>query len=81
MNDLAKVIRNGRNQLVSLPAEFELDGDAVRVRREGRNLVLEPVEPDMNWVDRLEALDDDAAAAALERPGPDSYERDDLRLN
>lgn len=35
---------------------------------------------DMNWVDRLEPLDADAAAAALERPGPESYERSDLKL-
>lgn len=26
---------------------------------------------DMRWLDRLEPLDADAAAAALERPGPD----------
>lgn len=36
---------------------------------------------DMSWVDRLEPLDADAAAAALERPGPDSYERRDLKLD
>ncbi|HYI41715.1 MAG TPA: DUF433 domain-containing protein [Allosphingosinicella sp.] len=36
---------------------------------------------DMSWVDRLEPLDADAAAAALERPGPDSYERRDLQLD
>lgn len=36
---------------------------------------------DMSWVDRLEPLDADAEAAALERPGPDSYERPDLKLD
>lgn len=40
-----------------------------------------PGAPDMSWVDRLEPLDPDAAAAALERPGPDSYERPDLTLD
>jgi hypothetical protein len=43
-------------------------------------IVLEPVEEDMSWVDRLEPLDEDAAAAALERPGSDSYERPDIDL-
>lgn len=38
-----------------------------------------PAPADMSWVDRLEPLDADAAAAALERPGPDSYERRDLK--
>lgn len=40
-----------------------------------------PVEPDMSWVDRLEPLDEYAAAAALERPGPDSYERPEIDLD
>jgi len=35
----------------------------------------------MSWVDRLEPLDPDAAAAALDRPGPDSYERRGLKLD
>ena len=39
-----------------------------------------PDTADMSWVDRLEPLDADAAAAALERPGPDSYERRNLKL-
>jgi hypothetical protein len=40
-----------------------------------------PAEADMSWVDRLEPLDEDAAAAALERPGPDSYERPEIDLD
>jgi hypothetical protein len=40
-----------------------------------------PGAADMSWVDRLEPLDADAAAAALQRPGPDSYERHDLKLD
>ena len=43
--------------------------------------MLEPVEEDMSWIDRLEGLDEDAAAAALDRPGPDSYERPDIDLD
>ena len=81
MGDLAKVFRDGSGQAVRLPEEFRVEGDTLRIRREGRKIVLEPVENDMSWVDRLEALDDDAAAAALERPGPDSYERPDIDLD
>jgi antitoxin VapB len=80
MGDLAKVIRDGSGQAVRLPDEFRVEGDTLRIRWEGRKIVLEPVEEDMSWVDRLEPLDDDAAAAALERPGPDSYERPDIDL-
>lgn len=44
MNDLAKVSRDGRRQVVSLPVQFEVEGSTVRVRREGRCIVLEPIE-------------------------------------
>jgi antitoxin VapB len=39
----ASLFRNGRNQAVRIPREFELEGDEVLVRREGQSLVLTPV--------------------------------------
>lgn len=38
-----KLFRNGRNQAVRIPAEFELPGDEVIMQREGDRLVIEPV--------------------------------------
>ena len=81
MGDLAKVFWDGRDQAVRLPEQFRVEGSELRISREGRKIVLEPVEKDMSWIDRLEGLDADAAAAALERPGPDSYERPDIDLD
>lgn len=56
MNDLAKVSRNGHHQIVILPKAFEVEASELRLRREGRNLVLEPVEQESDWIDRLEPL-------------------------
>jgi antitoxin VapB len=39
-----KLFRNGRNQTVRIPVEFELPGDEAILHREGNRLVLEPIE-------------------------------------
>lgn len=41
--DLAKLFWNGRSQAVRLPREYRFDGSEVRIRREGRRVILEPV--------------------------------------
>ena len=38
-----KLFRNGRNQAIRIPREFELAGDSAILRKEGERLVLEPV--------------------------------------
>jgi antitoxin VapB len=38
-----RLFRNGRNQALRIPREFELDGDEAIIRREGDHLVIEPV--------------------------------------
>jgi antitoxin VapB len=37
-----KLFRNGRNQAVRIPVEFELPGDEAIMHREGDCLVIEP---------------------------------------
>jgi len=39
----AALFRNGRNQAVRIPKEFEMTGDQVRISKDGARLVLEPV--------------------------------------
>lgn len=39
----ARLFRNGRNQAVRIPREFELMADEVIIYREGSRLVIEPV--------------------------------------
>lgn len=36
-----KLFRNGRNQAVRIPREFELPGDEAVMRREGNRLIIE----------------------------------------
>ena len=38
-----RLFRNGRNQAVRIPVEFELPGDEAILHRDGDRLVLEPV--------------------------------------
>ncbi|MEO0996224.1 MAG: AbrB/MazE/SpoVT family DNA-binding domain-containing protein [Pseudomonadota bacterium] len=39
----ASLFRNGRNQAVRIPKEFEFSSDKVIMRKVGRRLILEPV--------------------------------------
>lgn len=37
-----KLFRNGRNQAVRIPREFELPGEDAIMRKEGNKLIIEP---------------------------------------
>ena len=39
----ASLFRNGRNQAVRIPREFELEGTEVLMRKEGDRLILTPI--------------------------------------
>ncbi len=38
-----RLFRNGRNQALRIPREFELEGDEAIIRKEGGRLIVEPV--------------------------------------
>ena len=40
-----KIFKNGRNQAVRIPREFELPGEDAVMRKEGERLVIEPAAP------------------------------------
>jgi antitoxin VapB len=40
-----KLFKNGRNQAVRIPKEFELPGKDALMRKEGGRLIIEPSEP------------------------------------
>lgn len=40
-----KLFRNGRNQAVRIPREFEMTGDEAILRKEGERLIIEPAPP------------------------------------
>lgn len=50
-----KLFRNGRNQAVRIPREFELPGEDAFIRKEGDRLVIEPrptrsLREAINWL-------------------------------
>jgi antitoxin VapB len=53
MANTAKVFWSGRSQAVRLPKEFRFEGKEVTVRREGRAVILEPIEDEWAWLDRI----------------------------
>lgn len=56
----ARVFRNGGNQAVRIPRDFEFDVEEVVVRKVGRALILEPALPLSlhRLLDTLEPLDE-----------------------
>jgi antitoxin VapB len=43
MERKARLFRNGRNQAVRIPREFELPGKEAIIRKEGERLIIEPL--------------------------------------
>ncbi len=63
----ARLFRNGRNQAVRIPREFELAADEVIISQEDCRLVIKPVERTPHLAEvlsNLEPLDDDFTEAA-----------------
>jgi antitoxin VapB len=40
-----RIFKNGRNQAVRIPREFELPGEDAIMRKEGSRLIIEPAPP------------------------------------
>jgi antitoxin VapB len=40
-----KIFKNGRNQALRIPRDFELPGDQAIMRKEGTRLIIEPKPP------------------------------------
>lgn len=59
-----RLFRNGRNQALRIPREFELEGDEAILRKDGDRLIVEPVRKG-----RLLRLL--ASLAPLDQPFPD----------
>ena len=55
-----RLFRNGGNQAVRIPKEFEMDCDEAIIRKEGNRLVLEPVKKGglLSVLEELKTLDD-----------------------
>ncbi len=70
-----RLFRNGRNQALRIPREFELEGDEAVLRKEGDRLIVEPVRTGrlLTLLRTLEPLDEpfpdiDEDLPALDEP-------------
>jgi antitoxin VapB len=67
-----KVFRNGRNQAVRIPREFELPGEDAIMRKEGDRLIIEPAPKTslLALLATLEPLDEEFPEIADPPPEP-----------
>ena len=58
---IVRLFRNGRNQALRIPREFEFEGDEALLRREGDRLIIEPLRREglLATLAALEPLDVD----------------------
>ena len=52
-----KLFRDGRDQTVIIPREFELPGDEVIMRKEGERLIIEPKRPRKSVLELLRSME------------------------
>jgi antitoxin VapB len=51
-----RLFRNGRNQALRIPREFELEGNEAIIRKEGNRLIVEPVGSTNRLIELLKTL-------------------------
>ena len=67
-----RLFRNGRNQAIRIPREFELEGDEAIIRKEGPCLVVEPIVKKnsvLEFLRTLEPIDEDFPEISDPPPG------------
>ena len=67
-----KLFRNGRNQAVRIPREFELPGEDAVIRKEGERLIIEPTSPKslLALLATLQPIEEDFPPIPDPTPGP-----------
>ena len=67
-----KLFKNGRNQAVRIPREFELPGEDAIMRKEGDRIVIEPAAPRslLAVLAALKPLDEDFPPIRDSAPDP-----------
>lgn len=67
-----KLFKNGRNQAVRIPREFELPGEDAIMRKEGARIIIEPapVSSLLDLLSQLEPIDDDFGPVDDPAPEP-----------
>jgi antitoxin VapB len=81
MTDRAKVFWSGRSQAVRLPKEYRVDAKEMRIKKQGKKIILEPIASGWEWLDKLEPFDDDMIAAINEKQPPVDESRYDTMFD
>ena len=68
-----RLFRNGRNQALRIPREFELEGNEAIIRKEGDRLIVEPIRKGrlLALLSTLDALDESFPDVDEDLPPPD----------
>jgi antitoxin VapB len=68
-----RLFRNGRNQALRIPREFELEGNEAIIRKEGDRLIVEPIRKGrlLALLTTLEPLDERFPDVDEDLPPPD----------
>ncbi|TGK06647.1 AbrB/MazE/SpoVT family DNA-binding domain-containing protein [Leptospira semungkisensis] len=75
ISNRAKIFKNGDSQAIRLPKQFRFKGKEVYIRREGKNIILTPID---DVVDRLwETLNEFSSDLKIEREQPTQYDKRD----
>ena len=73
-----KLFRNGRNQAVRIPVEFELPGDEAVMHKDGDRLIIEPTDSRkgniIEWLRQQDPLGEDVPEFDLDEPPPRSVD-------
>ena len=71
-----RLFRNGRNQALRIPREFELSGDEAIIRKEGDCLIVRPVQKNslLAVLASLEPLEEDFPSVDEGLLAPDDIE-------
>jgi antitoxin VapB len=69
-----RLFRNGRNQAVRIPREFELPGDEAIIHKDGDRLVIEPIRR-KSLIELLDSWDPiDEELPEIDDPPPEPVE-------
>lgn len=73
-----KLFKNGRNQAVRIPKEFELPGEDAIMRKEGERLIIAPTKPKslLEILASLEPINEEFPE--IERRPPEPFDLGDL---
>jgi antitoxin VapB len=65
-----ELFKNGRNQAVRIPREFELPGNDAIMRKDGEKLIIEPAQPQslLRRLSTLKPLDEDFSPSVMPSP-------------